>query len=120
MLLPRLVALAAQTHPATPLRLQLLLQPRLNFRLPLVPNFSESYFMSATSTQHGAHAHPSHDGHDDHGPMQGWRRWAYATNHKDIGTMYLIFSLVMFLTGGTMAMFIRLELLKPGIQFLDP
>src|SRR5882757_5999890 len=76
--------------------------------------------MSATSTQHGAHAHPSHDGHDDHGPMQGWRRWAYATNHKDIGTMYLIFSLVMFLTGGTMAMFIRLELLKPGIQFLDP
>jgi cytochrome c oxidase subunit 1 len=52
--------------------------------------------------------------------MKGIRRWLYATNHKDIGSMYLIFSLVMFLTGGLMAMFIRAELLKPGMQILDP
>jgi cytochrome c oxidase subunit 1 len=64
-------------------------------------------------------AHDTH-GHDDHGPAKGIGRWLFATNHKDIGTMYLIFSLAMFLTGGLMAMFIRLELLQPGLQFLDP
>jgi cytochrome c oxidase subunit I len=74
--------------------------------------------MSATHSHHDAHA--AHDGHDDHGPMKGIGRWLFATNHKDIGSMYLIFSLVMFLTGGAMAMMIRLELLKPGMQFIDP
>ncbi|WP_449361195.1 cbb3-type cytochrome c oxidase subunit I [Alishewanella longhuensis] len=42
------------------------------------------------------------------------------TNHKDIGTMYLIFALVMFFTGGAMAMVIRLELFQPGMQFVEP
>src|SRR5580692_7097300 len=58
-----------------------------------------------------------HDGHD-HKP-QGWRRWVYATNHKDIGTMYLVFAGISFFIGGSMAMLIRLELFKPGMQFLD-
>jgi cytochrome c oxidase subunit I len=30
----------------------------------------------------------------------GWRRWVYATNHKDIGTMYLVFACAMWLVGG--------------------
>ncbi|CAM5198026.1 cytochrome c oxidase subunit 1 [Alishewanella longhuensis] len=44
----------------------------------------------------------------------------FPTNHKDIGTMYLIFALVMFFTGGAMAMVIRLELFQPGMQFVEP
>ena len=60
-----------------------------------------------------------HDAHDDHKP-HGWRRWVFATNHKDIGTMYLIFSGLMFFIGGAMAMVIRAELFKPGLQFVDP
>ena len=55
----------------------------------------------------------------DHTPT-GFRRWAYSTNHKDIGTLYLLFSLMMFFIGGSMAMIIRLELFQPGLQFVDP
>ena len=61
------------------------------------------------------HAH-----HDHHHPAKGFKRWLYTTNHKDIGSLYLIFSLTMFLIGGAMAMVIRAELLQPGLQLVDP
>ena len=61
-------------------------------------------------------AHDDHSSHEDHKP-HGWRRWVYATNHKDIGTMYLVFAGIMFFVGGSLAMLIRLELFKPGLQF---
>lgn len=47
-------------------------------------------------------------GHDHaHGPAKGLMRWVLTTNHKDIGTMYLWFSFIMFLLGGSFAMVIR-------------
>ena len=60
------------------------------------------------------------DGHGHHGPASGPMRWLLTTNHKDIGTMYLIFSLVMFLGGGSMALVIRAELFQPGLQLIQP
>jgi cytochrome c oxidase subunit 1 len=63
----------------------------------------------------------SHADHDDHhGPAKGMKRWLFATNHKDIGTMYLVLSLVMFFVGGVMALVIRTELFAPGLQFVHP
>ncbi len=57
----------------------------------------------------------AHDAHDDHKPY-GWRRWVNSTNHKDIGTLYLIFAIVAGIVGGTMSIFMRWELAEPGIQ----
>ena len=64
-----------------------------------------------------AHAEHAHD--HDHMP-HGLKRWLYATNHKDIGTMYLVFACIMFFIGGAMALVIRAELFQPGLQFVDP
>ncbi|MEW9897247.1 cytochrome c oxidase subunit I [Chitinivorax sp. PXF-14] len=71
--------------------------------------------MAKTVAADEAHAH----GHDDHHPS-GLARWLTATNHKDIGTLYLWFSFTMFLTGGVMALCIRLELFSPGLQYFRP
>ncbi len=60
----------------------------------------------------------AHEHHD--GPAKGLMRWITTTNHKDIGTMYLVFSLIMFFVGGSFAMVIRAELFEPGLQIVDP
>jgi cytochrome c oxidase subunit 1 len=47
-------------------------------------------------------------------------RWVTTTNHKDIGTLYLWFSLIMFFFAGSLALGVRAELFQPGLQFLQP
>src|SRR2546423_14501613 len=67
------------------------------------------------TTSHGAHAAHGADDHG-HGHPTGWRRYVYSTNHKDIGTMYLVFALMGGLIGGTLSIGMRLELMYPGLQ----
>ncbi len=57
--------------------------------------------------------------HSDHGDHPtGWKRWVYSTNHKDIGTMYLVFAVIAGIIGGAMSVYMRMELQDPGIQWL--
>jgi len=62
-----------------------------------------------------------HATHDAHGHPTGWRRYVYSTNHKDIGTMYLVFAIVSGLIGGALSIAMRMELQEPGMQiFTNP
>lgn len=72
-------------------------------------NHSETTFSSGEQPG-GAHSAGTHSA----GHPTGWRRWILSTNHKDIGSLYIIFAVCCGLLGGVLSMMIRWHLMHPG------
>ncbi len=48
-----------------------------------------------------------------------WAEWLTTTDHKKIGTMYLVTAFAFFIVGGVMALLMRAELARPGLQIMS-
>ncbi len=87
----------------------------------MAPQLPPQHPLQHSSTTHaGTHASAGSAHHEHTHHPKGLMRWLLTTNHKEIGTLYLIFSLTMFFIGGIFALVVRAELFQPGLQLVQP